>query len=1022
DDAFIAYLNGYEIARRNMGNVGQFFAHNQPSTANHEAGSPEIITLPDAHNFLVTGTNVLAIQTHNIIFDSSDMTIKADLSVAGSPSSQLVYHTNIWQYMIGTNEPAAIPEIPGEISDNFIDWLELYNSSPTSINLKGWSLTDNNSKSDKWIFPDVTISAGEYLIIFCDEQNITSTASTYLHTNFKLTKDGEYLALFDNSLPRNFISGFSPNYPQQSYFYSYGWSLANSSYLYFSTPTPGKQNYGETSPGIVATPIIDKDPGFYWGVDVAITSATQNAEIRYTTNGSVPTESSSLYSGALTFSANTALRAKAFKTGWIPSKTVTRTYLLYASDAIRNVPIVSIVTDSGKSMYKPNGVTAIVGGHWNGNPPDYGWWEADTPDDFDIPMQHGRPYERPTSVEFLYYATNIWSQIDCGIRIAGSRWTRPQYYLQNLTGKWDKFPHNNKPQFNIYFRSDYGESVLDFPLIPDSEVTKFDSLRLRGGKNDWQNPFILDEFVRRISINMGQVGSKGYLAWLYVNGEQKAYFNPVERLDERFFQEWYDSNEDWDIINHGGISEGDDIAWNKLLSYLSSHNLDNLNNYNEAATMMDMVNYIDYILAESYGGNWDWPNNNWYAARERSDSGLFRFYVWDAEGSFLNGSAITVDSFNQNPSYAPNGGKGLNGENVPIANIFQDLKPSSEFRLLFADRIQKHYFNNGCMIQANLINTWQELENIMAPMFTSFFGGSLNVSTRTQWIPNRRPYVFQQFSNENLWPDTHAPYFNQHGGSIPSGFEVAIFNSNSAGSIYYTTDGTDPRNPGGSIHGSSYSSPVSLTKTTQIKSRVLRSGEWSPICEAVFSVTGAQNIVVSEIMYHPPGGSDFEFIEIKNISGSNLDISDLSFVDGITFSFAGSAVTELSNEAYVVVVKSNAVFASLYNTNDILIAGEYEGKLANGGERIEIQGAAGETLAAFIYSDDWYPTTDGDGYSLVIVNPYESTNLWNLKEGWRPSHFTNGSPGKADIPEPVLFIIYYLSLIIYYRRKFNSPN
>ena len=118
-----------------MGSAGQFFAHNQSSTGDHEAGSPEFISLPDAHKFLVTGINVLAIQTHNASFSSSDMTIKADLSAAGFPE-QLVYHTNLWQYMIGTNEPAAIPEIPEEISDDFIDWLELYNSSPTSINLK----------------------------------------------------------------------------------------------------------------------------------------------------------------------------------------------------------------------------------------------------------------------------------------------------------------------------------------------------------------------------------------------------------------------------------------------------------------------------------------------------------------------------------------------------------------------------------------------------------------------------------------------------------------------------------------------------------------------------------------------------------------------------------------------------------------------------------------------------------------------------------------------------------------------
>ena len=383
------------------------------------------------------------------------------------------------------------------------------------------------------------------------------------------------------------------------------------------------------------------------------------------------------------------------------------------------------------------------------------------------------------------------------------------------------------------------------------------------------------------------------------------------------------------------------------------------------------------------------------------------FYVWDAEGSCYFGNAINVDSFNQNPSWQPGGGTGLNGENTPIANIFQALKPSSEFRLLFADRIQKHYFNNGCMSPGKPYPNLAETRKMLCHQcFLSFFGGSLDVRTRTQWIPQRRPYVFQQFSNENLWPNTRAPYFNQHGGIVNSGFEVVINNTNSAGTIYFTTDGSDPRQPGGAIHGSSYSSPISLSKTTQIKSRIFNSSsvEWSPICEAVFSVTGAQNIVVSEIMYHPPGGADFEFIEIKNISGDHLDISDLAFVDGITFAFAGSAVTELQNEAYVVVVKSNAVFASLYNTNDILIAGEFDGKLANSGERIEIQGAAGESVAAFIYSDEWYPTTDGDGYSLVIANPYESTNLWNLQEGWRASHFTNGSPGKTDIPEPVVGI------------------
>jgi len=1023
DDGFVAYLNGFEIARRSLGAKGEFIPYNQAANPTHEAGIPEVISLAAASELLVEGTNILAIQTHNTTFDSSDLSIIADLKVTGSPEVELVNHANNWKYYIGISEPSPVPDGQEVIDDDFVDWLELYNNGSNSVSLKEWALTDDNSKLDKWIFPDVAIGAGEYLLVYCDGANITSSPSSALHTNFKLGKNGEYLGLLNNENPRQVVSGFSPEYPEQSFFYSYGWNSDSNSYLYYSNSTPGKQNFGETFPGIVAAPIIDKTPGFYApNVIVSITSTMQNAEIRYTTNGSEPTETSSLYSAPLTFNFNTALRARAFKTGWIPSKTVTRTYLLNMNDSIRNVPIISIVGDWGKSIFKPNGVTSIVGGHWDGNPPAFGWWQADTPDDFNIPMQRGRPYERPVSIEFFSYNTNLLTQADCGIRIAGSDWTRPQYYLQDLSGKWDEFPHVNKPQFNVYFRSDYGDSVLDFPLMPGSEITKFNSLRLRGGKNDWVNPFIIDEFVRRLSIEMGQVGSRGYLAWLFVNGDFKAYFNPVERLDESFFQEWYDSNEEWDIINHGGVSEGDANKWNEMLTYFNTHNLDNLNNYIEASKMIDSVNYIDYLLAESYGGNWDWPNNNWYAACERSTNGTFKFFVWDAEGSFYNGNAIDIDSFNQNPKWQSGGGTGLNGENTPVAAIWRALKASAEFRLLFADRIQKHYFDNGCMIKDNLVTEWNKLEIIMRSMYAAFFGtayGSFNSSTKTSWIPQRRTYLFQQFKNEGLWPDTSAPFFNQHGGAVTSCFEVTISHTNSSGTIYFTADGSDPRNLGGSVHGSPYSTPISLHQTTQVKARVLKSGEWSPLREAVFSVTGAQNIVVTEMMYHPSGGEEFEYIELKNISGYNLDISDVSFVDGIYFSFAGSTITNLLVEDYVVVVKSNSAFASRYDTNDILIAGEYEGGLKNSSERIELQGTTGQTFLAYTYYDTWYPTTDGDGYSLVIADELANTNMWDKKEGWRPSMEIGGSPGKEDIPEPMGFLIFNLfwSALIKPRRN-----
>lgn len=767
--------------------------------------------------------------------------------------------------------------------------------------------------------------------------------------------------------------------------------------------------------GMVSPPGFDILPDFYSSsINVGITNTMAGAVIRYTRDGSEPTESSTAYCGPISFTATGIIRTRAFKPGWIPSRTITRTYFINESDVVRNVPVVSIVGNAQRTLFKSNGVTAINGGAWIDN-----IWQAQTADDYNIPQQRGRPYERPASIMFFDDSSHVWKEIDCGIRIAGSNYTRKRYYLQDLTGFWDLHTNIKKPQFNLYFRSDYGEGTLDFPFIANSDVQKFDSIRLRSGKNDWKNPFIIDEFVRRISINMGHVSSKGYLAWLFVNGERKAYFNPVERLDERFFQEWYDSNEEWDIINHGGVSEGDNLAWKDTLSFLDNYDLRFLANYIYATQKVDVVNYIDYLIAETYGGNWDWPNNNWYVARERRSNSLFRFYVWDAEGCFFGRNTIDVDSFNENPIYATDGGSGLNGEDGAVARVYQAFKESEEFRLLFADRIQKHYFDDGAMVESNLIEEWTALENVFFPMLQSFFGLAMDVRTRTQWIPQRRPYVFQQFKNEGLWPDTTAPYFNQHGGAITSGFHLYISHTNGIGNIYYTCDKTDPRNIGGSIHGTEYITPLALDRSTHVKARVYNStlDEWSPLREATFVVTGIPNFVVTEMMYHPISGEEYEFIELKNVSGAELDISGYSFVDGITYSFVNSSVTTLQPDEYIVVVQNEAAFASLYATNTIHIAGVYEGKQKNSGERIELQDSAGHTHLAYTYSDVWYPITDGGGKSLVIADEYGVTNMWGVKEGWLASDIYNGTPGTRGVPEPHIYMIFVSIYVLLLVRK-----
>lgn len=166
--------------------------------------------------------------------------------------------------------------------------------------------------------------------------------------------------------------------------------------------------------------------------------------------------------------------------------------------------------------------------------------------------------------------------------------------------------------------------------------------------------------------------------------------------------------------------------------------------------------------------------------------------------------------------------------------------------------------------------------------------------------------------------------------------------------------------------------------------------------------TPAQNALrVTEIMYHPtvptvgPFDSEqYEYIELRNISGSSLNLNGVKFVNGIEFTFGNIT---LPAGAYILVVKNIAAFQLRYGPG-FNIAGEYIGSLDNGGENLEIQDAVGEKVQDFSYNNSWYPITDGAGASLVIKNDQAPWDTWGLKDSWRPSTYDNGTPGTGDTP------------------------
>ena len=158
---------------------------------------------------------------------------------------------------------------------------------------------------------------------------------------------------------------------------------------------------------------------------------------------------------------------------------------------------------------------------------------------------------------------------------------------------------------------------------------------------------------------------------------------------------------------------------------------------------------------------------------------------------------------------------------------------------------------------------------------------------------------------------------------------------------------------------------------------------------------------ITELMYHPAqAGSyneeEYEFIELQNIGAGPVPLDEVKLTDGIYYQFASGGNLSLAPGDYIVLVKNRDAFAWRYETNGINIApGVYTGSLSNAGEKIKLEDRSNNTILEFSYDDDWYAVTDGEGFSLTIVDPTDpDLGSWDKKESWRPGTPTDGSPGQ----------------------------
>ncbi len=737
---------------------------------------------------------------------------------------------------MAANDGAAVVDEDGDSSD----WVEIHNPSAATAHLAGYYLTDDPLDLQKWAFPAVELEPLGYLVVFASAKD-HAAAGAELHTSFKLDADGGYLALV---MPDGvtIVSEFGPagsDYPAQEQGISYGFFGSPPAPGYFDAATPGAENSGGFL-GFVADTRFSVDRGFFAApLSVAITTATPGATIRYTTDGSWPSEShGTLYTGPVPITRTTPLRALACKPGHRPANVDTQTYL-FPDD---------IVTQNAANTQSVWGLPAS----WDGQAPDYGMDSRvtslhaatirndlrtvpslsivmDTGDLFGSggiyshPNNSGTAWERPTSLELIDPAFPDGSndfQVNCGVRIQG--------------GAFRSFGLTLKKSLRVLFKDLYGPTKLRYPLFGPDAAREFDTLILRMESNDgyqWENltnvQYARDEFARRTQLAMGSPAPHGRFLHLYLNGVYWGLYNVVERPDASFGAAYFGADKDeWDAINTGtATNEGSTSSWNTLKSivagipgaadetartaiYMQAQGLrpDGTDDPARAA-FIHIDNFIDYLLANWYVGNADWPHRNYYTGRERDlldppplagsrSSAGTHFFCWDAEWSmFMNSNN------DQTGNYAG------------VCEPYRHLRNSLEFRVRFGDRAHRALFNDGALTAQRCLDRYAEVTadhtSILVPELARWGDQHGTLRTlqnwldeynhiRSGWLAVRTPALVTVLKGAGLYPSLAAPVFSPHGGPVTPATPVTI--RAAADTICYTTDGSDPRLLGGGIN------------------------------------------------------------------------------------------------------------------------------------------------------------------------------------------------------------------------------
>ena len=668
----------------------------------------------------------------------------------------------------------------GGLSDEdgeYTDWIEIYNYGEEEINLKGYGITTDLEEPFYWTFPDINISPKSFIIVRASGKDRKDNLK-FLHTNFKINKKGENIYL-------THISGEiidSLEVPKSDENISFGRKPdGTNNYAILSKATPGSSNKVNIIKEVIAekrleAPIFSHEGGYYSDtINLELYTEDESLDIYYTLDGSEPTLKSNLYKGSIKIESRegeknnlaqiktseiysslkwkigteevfkgTVVRAKTYKNGIFSDETMTNTYFINPEYTL---PIVSLVTDEDNLFGYENGiyVPGQIYDIWKSNNKEVGQ-NGTVPTNYN---QKGKEWEREAHIEvFETDGKRVVAQ-NVGVRISG-QYSRMSNCKSLKIYAREEYDDKEQIEYNLFKKLKNNEYSNEY-------IDQFKRIKLRNSGQDFNYTLFKDALVHSI-LEDTSVATQAYRpSILFINGEYWGIHNIRENLDEYYVESHYgvDKNNviiiesaDADSMYVNVGQENDIESYDNIIKFVQENDMSLQENYEYIKTKIDIENFIQYIVAQTYINNIDWPQNNTKVWRSRNneldlkegnyEDGKWRWMLFDTDHSFNDYESVrleyilypntSLEHIDESAMWAYT--KDREWSFILIQNLFKNEEFRNEFLQTF------NYYLDTIFASENVVEKINEMAEVLEPEIEEHFNRWELKPTKIQKLVN----------------------------------------------------------------------------------------------------------------------------------------------------------------------------------------------------------------------------------------------------------------------------------------------